>query len=244
MAHSQIVDKVKKLLALSKSSNINEATTSAAIATRLIIQHRLSEADIIENHLQDNTKTHGYVPESMYDDHSPVYESAHVTPWKVRLLCVIAHHYGCAVWNDKAHKASPGGRGVSRYRLIGLYNDVQLVRQMFNWLCKQIKYFADHQYRGYGQVSSTSFCTGAVKGVESVFRQARESAASQAKLLGKENALARLRDRERVAQEYMYRVYQLMPALPKGRTFDADAYSHGNHIGARIGANIPPGEEG
>lgn len=244
MASSQIVEKVKKLLALSRSSNINEATTSAAIATRLIIQHRLSEVEIIEQSLQDQTRTREYFPEPMFDDADPVYESARVSPWKVRLLCVIAHHCGCAVWNDKDYKATPGGRGVSRYRLIGQYNDVQLVRQMFDSLCEQIKYFSDCQYRGYGQVSSTSFCAGAVQGLEIVFRQARAHEALQAKHRGQESTLTRLRSREKSAQDYMYRVHQLRPALPKARTFDSDAYNNGNDVGSHIGAKLPPNEEG
>lgn len=244
MAQSQIVEKVKKLLALSRSSNINEATTSAAIATKLILQHRLSEAEIDENALQTGNRNGEYIPESIFDDIDPVYESAHTSTWKVRLLCVIAHHYGCAVWNDKAYKASPGGRGVSRYRLIGLYNDVQLVRQMFNWLCKQIKYFSEQEYRGYGYVSSNSFCAGAVKGLEGVFRSIRNQAVEITKGTGKEIALVRLRKREQQAQEYMYRKYNLMPTAAKPRTFDSEAYDHGNHIGAYIGASVPPSKEG
>ena len=42
----KILDRVKKLLALSTSSNVNEAANAAAAAQRLMLEHRLTEADV------------------------------------------------------------------------------------------------------------------------------------------------------------------------------------------------------
>jgi hypothetical protein len=41
-----IVDKVKKLLALSKSSNPNEAAAAAARAAELMFEHKIEAADL------------------------------------------------------------------------------------------------------------------------------------------------------------------------------------------------------
>ena len=43
---NKILDRVKKLLALSTSSNVNEAATAAAAAQKLMLEHRLTEADV------------------------------------------------------------------------------------------------------------------------------------------------------------------------------------------------------
>ena len=43
---TKILDRVKKLLALSTSSNVNEAATAAAAAQKLMLENRLTEADV------------------------------------------------------------------------------------------------------------------------------------------------------------------------------------------------------
>lgn len=225
---SQIVDKVKKLLALSSSSNINEATTSAAIAHKLIVQHRLSATDLTP------ARTAALAP--LYDDPEPVYQSGHASPWKVRLLCLIAHHYGVAVWNDKQHKISKGGRGVSRFRLIGLEEDVAIVRQLFVWLAQRVKQFADLECRGYGQVTANSYCTGVVKGIEKEFKSSQNQLYVQAIASGHESAVASVREREKRAQEYLYRQYNLLVTHEKPRKFDSEAFTRGNRVGSFIGA--------
>jgi hypothetical protein len=43
---AKVLGKIKKLLALSTSSNVNEAATAAAAAQRLMLEHKLTEADV------------------------------------------------------------------------------------------------------------------------------------------------------------------------------------------------------
>ena len=43
---AKILDRIKKLLALSTSSNVNEAATAAAAVQKLMMEHRLTEADV------------------------------------------------------------------------------------------------------------------------------------------------------------------------------------------------------
>lgn len=232
--NTQIVEKVKKLLALSKSSNINEATNAAAIANKLILQHRISEES-----LAVSEQEYYHHSEPMFDDNVPVYISAHITLWKARLLCVLAHHHGCAVWNDKASASSKGKRGVSRFRLIGRYVDVQLVRQLFVWLIHRIQHFSEMECRGYGYVTRNSYCNGIVKGLESLFRKARDQAANTS-----ESFLQNARRREKDAQEYMYRKYNLVPNAKARRTFDSEAFQRGIGVGTHLGGNISPKEGG
>lgn len=46
MSMSPIIEKVQKLLSLSKSSNAHEAAAATAAANKLIDQHRLTMADL------------------------------------------------------------------------------------------------------------------------------------------------------------------------------------------------------
>jgi hypothetical protein len=120
MSVSPIIEKVQKLLALSKSCNANEAAAAAAVANRLIDQYRLSEADLdadVEGEL-----------EPIEEDSDYLYQSGKITAWKQTLVSILVKHYGCAYWNDATYAS---GRKVTRYKLVGKRSDVGIVRYMF-----------------------------------------------------------------------------------------------------------------
>lgn len=242
-SQSQIVEKVRKLLALSKSSNINEAATAASIANKYIVQYRLKEADYIEQHSQDAGRGREYFPDPIYDDAEPAYESARVTAWKMNLLCLIAHHYGCAVWNDKRVGASRGGRSVSRFRLVGRYNDVKFTKSLFSWLVTEIERHAEYECKGHGHVTAASYCKGAVKGIEELLYKTREQQRAMALQAGKSKALARVDSREKEAQDYMYRKHNLVQAPAPKPKFDPTAFERGFDVGGSIGRHIAPDSE-
>ena len=110
---------------------------------------------------------------------------------------------------------------------------------MFGWLVTQIRNLSIQECRGRGALTSNSFCAGAVKGIEGVFKHARAEATDAVRRSGQESALVRLRTREQEAQEYMNRVYGLVPPTPKP-TVDAAAYNQGNRLGAQVGLRSAP----
>lgn len=235
-----IIEKVRKLRALSTSNNIHESHTAAALANKLIVKYQLRESDLIEQKVSDPNRTEEYYPEPLCDDPEPMYETARVIAWKQQLASVLAHHYGCAIWNDVIRKGSKGGRSISRYRLIGRKDDVALCKMMFKWLVQEIERHCEIECRGLGSGYTNSFYKGAVKAIHSVLQESRERVLEEAKASGHSAAIQRLQNRESEAINFMYRKYHLIQAAPKSQ-FNSEAFERGfdvaNHVSRRMPAS-------
>lgn len=82
MADKNIVEKIKKLLALATSSNENESTAAAEKASLLLAQYNLSLADLGPNHQEEI-------------DETGVETTSKFVTWKMMLLSGIAEANGC-----------------------------------------------------------------------------------------------------------------------------------------------------
>lgn len=229
-SQSQIVEKVKKLLALSQSSNINEAANAAAMANKYIVQFRLKQADLLEQGGSAQA-------DSILDDPEPVYKCARVTPWKLQLVTVLAQHYGCAVWNDKEDRRT-NGRGVSRFRLVGRGIDVNFTKQMFAWLVMEIQRHTDIECLGMGYTTHASYCKGAVKGIENLLSKTRTAQLTVANQSGHTRAIARMDNRFQEAHDYLYRHHHMVRAVQTEPRVDSKAFDRGFNVGNFIGKSV------
>ncbi|MEK0195573.1 DUF2786 domain-containing protein, partial [Microcoleus anatoxicus] len=82
MADTNIVEKIKKLLALATSSNENESTAAAEKASLLLAQYNLSLADLGPNKQEEISE-------------SGVETTPRYVTWKMILLSGIAEANGC-----------------------------------------------------------------------------------------------------------------------------------------------------
>lgn len=226
-----IVEKVRKLLALSTSSNIHEAANAAAVANKYITQYRLKEEDYAQQQVEPTTN------EIVFDDPDPIYVSARVIPWKMQLACILAQHYGCAIWNDKKYNVGDNKRSVSRYRLIGRPTDVSFVRAMFDWLVQGISQYSEAECRGRGHATANSYCLGAVRGIHNLFQEARDNVVAKAALAGRSTSIVRLNNREQEAQQYLATKYHLIQAPDPKPKFNPDAFERGFDIGTTLGTS-------
>lgn len=226
---SDVIEKVKKLLALSKSSNANEAATAASVANRLIDEFRLSEADVAGNHSESDP---------MVRDDQYVYETGRVIPWKSRLVVTLASHYGCAVFND-THYNNTKRRKVSRYKLLGRKSDIQIVQYMFAWLSSECSRISDLEAKGMGKVFVFSYCNGFVAGIGEQLHLSRKAAEKEAT----SNAIVKINARLDEANDFMKQTY---PNLRMEKSYghsrlNTDAYSAGQskgrslHLGSALG---------
>lgn len=154
-----VIEKVQKLLALSKSSNANEAMTAAAIANKLIEQHRLSEADLNGDDV-------------IVEDHDPIYHTGRVTQWKKYLAVSLAHHYGCAIYNSYELNK----RKYSQFKLFGRQSDIDIAKYMFNWLVVKCQELSDKHAKGKGHVYVSSYCLGFASGVIAKLKESKNEA--------------------------------------------------------------------
>lgn len=190
---NSVIDKVQKLLALSKSSNVNEATAAAAAANKLIDQYRLSEADIATSDTEIDP---------LIEDDGFIYETGRIVPWKSSLVITLAKHYGCALFNSTHF---PNGRQVSRYKLVGRTSDIQITKYMFNWLMMECQRLSEKEARGKGRVFAASYCQGFVAGVKQQLMKSREEAKQQAS----QASIIKIDAREQEAHELMNKLHKL-----------------------------------
>ena len=230
MSLSPIVEKVQKLLALSKSSNANEAAAAAAVANRLIDQYRLSEADLEADM--------DAIMEPIEEDPDFIYESGKVTAWKTLLVSVLVKHYGCAYWNDCSYAT---GRKVSRYKLVGKRSDVGIVRYMFAWLMSECTRLADLEAKGCGRVFVASYCQGFVNGVAGQLRASRAEVQKQATSA----AIVKIDAREQEALDALYKLHSNLRVQKSysHAQMDANAFNMGRTKGANmhLGASLNSG---
>lgn len=218
---SSVIDKVKKLLALSKSSNANEAAAAAATANRLIDQYRLEESEIeLSNSVQ----------EDIFVDTESLYETGRLTQWKSTLASILAHHYGCAIYNHKGYRKNA-------FKLVGRKSDITVVRYMFAWLCLEIDRLSNEASKGRdftrstGKVFSNSFCSGAVAGIKTQLNASREEITKTANSV----ALVKLNQRLDEANDFMRKGIKLKKSASFSKSYlDRDAYEAGKNRGSSI----------
>lgn len=216
---SAIVEKIKRLLSLSKSANINEAMAAAAIANRLIEEHRLSEADLSE------------LNDPIVEDDTPIYTTSRITVWKEFLISGLAKHYGCVSFN--VIYRTP--RKTSNFKLVGKKSDIEIVRYMFSLLVMKCKDLADKNAKGMGRIYVASYCHGFVVGVLSQLKSSSEKAKGNAS----STALAVVNSRFLESNEFLNNKYKkINDAGDVQSKLDVLAY----HNGVMSGRNLHLGK--
>lgn len=226
---TDIIDKVKRLQALSCSSNANEAAAAAAAANKLIDKYRLEAADL---EVEDSTQN-----EAIENDSDYIYTSGRITVWRISLIKVLSIHYGVANFNDVSRES---GRKVSRYRLVGRRSDIGIVRYMFSWLTSECERLARIEAYGMGKIFVASYCDGFVDGIATQLKLSRQQVRTEATSTAMVRIDARL-------QESMQGMYRLNKNLRMSKTVshahtDRMAFAAGQqrgqstHLGASLGS--------
>lgn len=223
-----IIERVHKLISLSRNANANEAAAAAAIANRLIDQYRLSKADL---------EMHAETVEPIEEDTGYIYESGRINPWKVYLIDVLVNHYGLTHWNDTDYTS---GRKVTRIKVIGRKTDITIVKYMFAWLMSECQRLADLEAKGKGHVFVGSYCMGFVQGISLQLKNSRIEAQKEASTA----AIVKIDARSREAQSFMYKLRPNLrtSVMRSHMQFNGNALSAGRvkgesmHLGASLNA--------
>ena len=222
---------VKQLLALSKSSNANEAAAAASAANKLIDKYRLVQADL---ETEENFK------EPIVQDSDYLYKTGRVTMWKNKLVYVLTRHYGVAYWNEATY---PNGRKVSGYKMIGRKSDMEIVRYMYNWLSLECDRLATEEAKGkVGRVFVASYQDGFVAGISEQLRLSREAMKAESTC----TAMVLIDGRYDESQATMYKI---IPGLRASKSyshsrFNGQAYDMGKqrgqeiHLGSSLGIGV------
>ena len=122
---SRVLERVKRLLALAKSANANEAANAARAAQRLITEHQLEEAQL-RFEAGDETP---FADEELADF------GARTSHWRAIIFDGLATANGCKAY---VRVYFLGGVRHSTVRVLGPRASVATVRYLFDYLMRQV----------------------------------------------------------------------------------------------------------
>jgi hypothetical protein len=214
MSNEKIIDRIKKILARATSANVHEAATAAALAQELLQKHKLTEADVA-----------GF--ESEIGDHELEGEGF-LAAWRFGLITAIAESCFCRTLRIlESRKAT--------IRVVGLKQDFETVKFIFEFLAKEIERLCDEMMPGEDRAKKDSFRRGAVVAI-----QHRLLAQTTKFSRSSEKAMILVRDNEQHVDAFINKNYSMRERdTDLGQAQDQDAL----HSGYLAGRSIPiPGK--
>jgi len=224
----KIVDKVRKLLALSTSNNVHEAASAAAAAQRLMQEHKLSATEIsTEDNLDD-----------MYE--LPVGAAGFTAIWKFELVTVVARAFFCEALGLRVGKSR-------KVKIIGVKEDAETASKVFSYLCREINRLARREINLLIMMSSLerrsvrraidSFRRGAVHAVARSFQAERRKFDGS----GEKALVISKRSKDKIFTHIHAKYESTRRPIASPRRMEVDsAYEHGYATGHEIdvsGAN-------
>ena len=217
----RLLERVRKLLALSTSPNVHEAALAAARAQELIVRHRLE----------------GLLQASEAEDREPI-EDAREAPlevgrrlrkWKRVLAQQLAALNGCVAYTLEVGREE-------HLILVGTAADRAATEALWSWLCKRIEWLSATHADGQGQDRHwhEAFRIGAVVTITERLQQVQAETLQAAALEMTALAVVErgLADRAARVEQFSRERLRLKPG--RGIRVDVDAYARGRAAGAAV----------
>lgn len=233
MTYDEAVDKVAKLLRLSKSSNENEAALAASRAQEIMDRYKIDILGVDENNTEN-----GKAPEPIIDNAlgEELESGARLASWKWRLFVTIGKHNQC-----KGYKGFSGGIAI-----VGRPSDAKIVRQLFVWLVKEIDRVTHrHCPKGMGRVFVNNYRYGCTETVierlealraENLAKMKAETGGNGMALMRIDNALIKMDKQLAAVQGFMDEELNLRKTtfrMSKDNLGRAMGQRDGNHVRLR-----------
>jgi GNAT superfamily N-acetyltransferase len=135
MSEEKIIDRIRKLLSLSKSANEHEAAQAAARAAELMLKHEIEEAQLGDEEVVED------VEEEQVD------ETGQRVPWKAHLQNGLALSMGCQMYTHRRYAGAGVGKMVCVYMIVGQPSKVATIKYMYQYLSAEVARLADVAYR-------------------------------------------------------------------------------------------------
>lgn len=166
-----IIAKVQKLLALSaNNTNENEARAAAAMADRLLQEHRISQAQL---------EAAGSIQSEPFSRKN-LHSGGRRVAWMEVVLAELCTHYGGAMYYNTFRSGGCGGRGggeggkgTTTYTVLARESDLAVIQYMFDYLTGQVDRLARWHTGGEGIRVSVAWRLGCAMGIASQFRDLR-----------------------------------------------------------------------
>ena len=160
----KMLERIRRLLALSKSTNVHEAEAAAAKAQELLFKYNIDEADV----------PGAQKAKSTYQKVLIELGEGRAVAWKRTLLFAVARTNFCTAFFSHSIDSRGHLHRLNRMSLVGEPHNIEVVSYLLDYLSSEIiRLSEDLWYKeGTGSKSSwkTSFCYGAVQGVSEVLQ--------------------------------------------------------------------------
>lgn len=214
----KILEKIRKLLALGTSNNVNESAAAVAMANRLMEQHAITEAMLATADAPDE-------PVREWED--PLDTEGHAT-WRSRLAVVLAKANRCQVIRD----------AKKNIRIIGRASDTNATRYLFAYCTRETDRLAS-QYKGNGKTWLNNYRLGVVDAIATKLEEEsaalrREMRANAVNPEAMERGIVKVDERAVAVQKYVETLYPRLRNVKRYSATDHDARDAGRRDGGRI----------
>jgi len=157
---SDIVEKFRKVFALTTSSNEGEAQAAMLMAQKMMVEYNLSMSDVSMGEI--NKKE--VINES-------ISQSSRSAWWHQHLASIIADNFKCGIYIHRSRS-----NGITNIKYIGLKNDVEIAKQVYLYAVEAIsfsykKYIRENSYRDNKQGIKNQYIYGYLEGLKAKFAE-------------------------------------------------------------------------
>jgi len=220
-----LLKKVQGLLSktVDNGCSVAEAATAAALAQKLITEHRLSMADLDDSETEEieHTTVEGFA-------------SARTSTWKNTVASGIAKANDCRLYIHTSH--SFGGKRKRIYKIVGRNSDIEIVNYMFTTVSREIERLCKIEMavqNGHGKTWANSFKNGAASAVVTKLQAARQ----EAKDAGSSTAIVRLDNRMAPVNDWLEKNIGTLAQRKSPINVNKSAWSSGYAAGKNITTN-------
>lgn len=155
MAPEHILHKIKLLLNLTHSPNVNEAESAKAMADRLVAKYNITEEEL--KSIEDK--------KPLYGEDEKLYTTIGLTPWRQQLALAVAKHFDCQLVQEELVPVE--GLHQYNYYAYGDSQDVETVKFVYNsFASKTEELIKNITAWGRGPVYIDSYAEGVVEAIK------------------------------------------------------------------------------
>lgn len=241
MTRDEAIQKALKLLKLAGSCYPEEAALAAQRAQEILDRYEISSAMLQEAGEAPtepeeeivNFQGHAAPVDIMGQNLSwwAVYLAGHLA--KVNACCIFLGY----VFGDKRRRT---------IEIIGRPSDVEKVRYLYQYLCREVDRLADRDGRGCGKTWRNQFRMGVVATIGGKLAQAQQQVQSEMRgecqgnaqaLVRLDRAIARLSDKQATTEQWVKAHMKFKNARGSAARTDYGAYQRGRKAGEEVAVN-------
>ena len=238
----KIIERIQKLMALSQSSNVHEASNAAARAAELLADYNLSMGDVGE--VSEDA-------DAVESEVSYEYKTRSTPRWIGILFNGVVKGFGCQGWltRNRARTSRP------YLTVVGRRSALDTVKYMFPYLMNEINRLCEVEFtklvgstgKGHGKTWRNNFRVAAAGVISERLREVRENKIDEVRYCAapsdaQKQALIRLDETSAAIEKLM--PGRLGKQARSRSAFNAQAHSAGLRAGASIGLGGSAGSLG